>query len=151
MKVKSKSGVAQLCPTPSDPMDCSLPGSSVHGIHKACGAANDSCSQEGPGEGIAEMNSKHNRLKEPIVIGEFPQILYEKLKKKRYWRRCSASLITTGGKTIKTIARNQIPPVRVDIHKSLQTVNVGESQELIEPQYKVGGNGRCRQPPHARI
>ena len=47
MKVKSKSGVAQLCPTPSDPMDCSLPGSSVHGIHKACGAANDSCSQEG--------------------------------------------------------------------------------------------------------
>ena len=83
MKVKSKSGVAQLCPTPSDPMDCSLPGSSVHGIHKACGAANDSCSQEGPGEGIAEMNSKHNRLKEPIVIGEFPQILYEKLKKKK--------------------------------------------------------------------
>ena len=32
MKVKSKSEVAQLCPTPSDPMDCSLPGSSVHGI-----------------------------------------------------------------------------------------------------------------------
>ena len=49
------------------------------------------------------------------------------------------------------IARNQIPPVKIDIHKSLQTVNVGESQELIEPQYKVGGNGRCRQPPHARI
>ena len=24
--------VAQSCPTPSDPMDCSLPGSSVHGI-----------------------------------------------------------------------------------------------------------------------
>ena len=32
MKVKSESEVAQLCPTPSDPMDCSLPGSSVHGI-----------------------------------------------------------------------------------------------------------------------
>ena len=35
MKVKSKSEVAQLCPTPSDPMDCSLPGSSVHGIFQA--------------------------------------------------------------------------------------------------------------------
>ena len=35
MKVKSESEVAQSCPTPSDPMDCSLPGSSVHGIFKA--------------------------------------------------------------------------------------------------------------------
>ena len=35
MKVKSQSEVAQLCPTPSDPMDCSLPGSSVHGIFQA--------------------------------------------------------------------------------------------------------------------
>ena len=32
MKVKSESEVAQLCPTLSDPMDCSLPGSSVRGI-----------------------------------------------------------------------------------------------------------------------
>ena len=29
---KSESEGAQLCPTPSDPMDCSLPGSSDHGI-----------------------------------------------------------------------------------------------------------------------
>ena len=35
MKVKSESDVAQSCPTPSDPMDCSLPGSSVHGIFQA--------------------------------------------------------------------------------------------------------------------
>ena len=32
MKVKSEREVAQFCPTLSDPMDCSLPGSSVHGI-----------------------------------------------------------------------------------------------------------------------
>ena len=32
MKVKSESEVAQSCPTLSDPIDCSLPGSSVHGI-----------------------------------------------------------------------------------------------------------------------
>ena len=43
MKVKRESEVAQVvylkviqsCPTPSDPMDCSLPGSSVHGIFQA--------------------------------------------------------------------------------------------------------------------
>ena len=35
MKVKSESEVAQLCPTLSDSMDCSLPGSSVHGIFQA--------------------------------------------------------------------------------------------------------------------
>ena len=35
MKVKSESEVAQSCPTPSDPMDCSLPGSSVHRIFQA--------------------------------------------------------------------------------------------------------------------
>ena len=32
MKVKTESEVAQLCPTLSDPMDFSLPGSSTHGI-----------------------------------------------------------------------------------------------------------------------
>jgi len=35
MKVKSESEVAQLCPTLLDPMDCSLPGSSIHGIFQA--------------------------------------------------------------------------------------------------------------------
>ena len=35
MKVKRESEVAQLCPTLSDPMDCSLPGSSIHGIFQA--------------------------------------------------------------------------------------------------------------------
>ena len=35
MKVKSESEVAQLCPTLSNPMDCSPPDSSVHGIFQA--------------------------------------------------------------------------------------------------------------------
>ena len=35
MKVKSESEVTQSCPTVSDPMDCSLPGSSIHGILQA--------------------------------------------------------------------------------------------------------------------
>ena len=32
---ESESEVTQLCLTLSDPMDCSLPGSSVHGIFQA--------------------------------------------------------------------------------------------------------------------
>ena len=32
---KSESEIAQSCPTLSDPMDCSLPGSSIHGIFQA--------------------------------------------------------------------------------------------------------------------
>ena len=35
MKVKGECEVAQLCPTLCDPMDCSLPGSSIHGIFQA--------------------------------------------------------------------------------------------------------------------
>ena len=35
MKVKNESEVAQSCLTLSDPMDCSLTGSSVHGIFQA--------------------------------------------------------------------------------------------------------------------
>ena len=35
MKVKSESEVAQSCPTLSNPMDCSLQGSSLHGILQA--------------------------------------------------------------------------------------------------------------------
>ena len=35
MKVKSENEVAQSCPTLSNPMDCSLTGSSVHGIFQA--------------------------------------------------------------------------------------------------------------------
>ena len=35
MKVKSESEVAQSCPTLRDPMDCSPPGSSIHGTFQA--------------------------------------------------------------------------------------------------------------------
>ena len=35
MKVESESDVTQSCPTLSDTMDCSLPGSSIHGIFQA--------------------------------------------------------------------------------------------------------------------
>ena len=44
MKVKSESEVAQSCPTLSDPMDCSLPGSSIPGIFQVDWAYN--CGEE---------------------------------------------------------------------------------------------------------
>ena len=34
MKVKSEGELAQLCPAPRDPVDCSLPGSSIHAISR---------------------------------------------------------------------------------------------------------------------
>ena len=37
MRVKSESEVTQSCPTLHNPMDCSLPGSSIHGIFQARG------------------------------------------------------------------------------------------------------------------
>ena len=49
MKVKSESEVAQWCPTLHDPMDCSPPGSSIHGILQArvleWGAVDTNCCQ----------------------------------------------------------------------------------------------------------
>ena len=35
VKSESEREAAQSCPIPSDPMDCSLPGSSIHGIFQA--------------------------------------------------------------------------------------------------------------------
>ena len=42
MKVKRESEAGQSCPTLSDPRDCSLPGSSIHGIFQARAVVSDS-------------------------------------------------------------------------------------------------------------
>ena len=52
MKVKSESEVTQSCPTPNDPMDCSLPGSSVHGIFQARALPNDPMDCSLPGSSV---------------------------------------------------------------------------------------------------
>ena len=43
MKVKSESEVAQSCPNLHDPMDCSPPGSSVHGVFQASAGVGCHC------------------------------------------------------------------------------------------------------------
>ena len=48
MKVKRESEVAQSCLTPSDPMDCSRPGSSIHGIFQASVLEWDAIAFSGP-------------------------------------------------------------------------------------------------------
>ena len=72
MKVKSESEVAQLCPTLSDPMDCSLPGSSTHGIFQArvlewgvIAFSNDTCNNTNKPQNI--MLSKRDYLKRAIT------------------------------------------------------------------------------------
>ena len=65
MKVKSESEVAQSCLTLSDPMDCSLPGSSIHGIFQVrvlewgATAFSGYCGQESlRGNGVATIVNK---------------------------------------------------------------------------------------------
>ena len=57
MKVKSEREVVQSCPTLSDPMDCSLPGPSVHGVFQARVLAPLSpCLQSFPVSGSFQMS-----------------------------------------------------------------------------------------------
>ena len=80
MKVKSESEVAQSCPTLSDPMDCSLPGSSVHGIFQArvleWGAIAFSESSPKPMSIESVMPSNHLILCHPLLLlpSIFPSI-----------------------------------------------------------------------------
>ena len=73
LKVKSESEVAQSCPTLIDPMDCTLPGSSVHGIFQArvleWGAIAFSQSKLGPGDILTTLK---NTLKNTFIIVMFP-------------------------------------------------------------------------------
>ena len=59
MEVKSESEVAQSCPTPSDPMDCSPPGPSVHGIFQA--RVLEWGAMPSPRRGIAHSKAMHSR------------------------------------------------------------------------------------------
>ena len=65
MKVKSESEVAQSCPTLSDPMDRSLPGSSVHEVFQARALEWGAIAFSRPSLGIAnyQLNNLFNTLK----------------------------------------------------------------------------------------
>ena len=61
MKVKNQSEVAQLCPTLSDPMDCSLPGFSIHGIFQARVLEWGAIAFSYPPPRVMEIKTKVNR------------------------------------------------------------------------------------------
>ena len=65
MKVKSESEVAQLCLTLSSPMDCSPPGSSIHGVFQARILEWCAIAFSRPSLGIAnnQLNNLFNTLK----------------------------------------------------------------------------------------
>ena len=80
MKVKSESEVAQLCPTLSDPVDCSLPGSPVPGILQArvleWGAIAFSAVQE---TGVQSLG-----WEEPLEKGKYSDLENSNVKKRAH-------------------------------------------------------------------
>ena len=86
MKVKSESEVAQSCPTLSDLMDYSLPGSSVHGIFQAraleWGAiAFSGHGHDPPGKGILQPQSSQqvaSALQASSLPAEAPNIVEQR-------------------------------------------------------------------------
>ena len=68
MKVKSESELAQSSPTLSDPMDCSLPGSSVHGIFQARVLEWGAIAFSSAGCYALTNTMRASAAKEPIVI-----------------------------------------------------------------------------------
>ena len=87
MKVKSESEVTQSCLTLSDPMDCSPPGSSVHGIFQArvlewgATAFSDSCF-------VNPMNSM-KRQKDRTLKDELPRSVGAQYATREEWRNDS--------------------------------------------------------------
>ena len=92
MKVKSESEVAQLCPTLSDPMDCSLSGSSVYGIFQARvlewgASAFSKNTQEGINSRITEAEERISELEDKMV-----EITSEEQNKVKRMKRTEDSL-----------------------------------------------------------
>ena len=76
MKVKSEREVAQSCPTLSDPMDCSLPGSSIHGIFQARGLE----------WGVIAFSERN--IRDMIIIATSAVT-----KVQNIWKRCSFAIV----------------------------------------------------------
>ena len=70
LKVKSESEVAQSCPTPSDPMDCSLPGSSAHGIFQARVLEWGAIAFSGISRLVLKIRTNASKWNQPTIDGE---------------------------------------------------------------------------------
>ena len=97
MKVKSESEVAQSCPTLSDPMDCSPPGSSVHGIFQARGlegvpGPSPTYGMRGIYPDSEEDTVMDNKLGVPAFLGCVSPVEFLRLYLLVYLRRTGSSL-----------------------------------------------------------
>ena len=83
MTVKSESEVAQSCPTLSDLMDCSLPGSSIHGIFQA------RVLDWGTTAFSTEEDKKkvYEKILEKIIVKNFPKVEKERVTQVRETQR----------------------------------------------------------------
>ena len=79
MKLKSESEVAQLCLTLSDPMDCSLPGSSIHGIFQA----------RVPEWGAIAFSTKYLNLSQKSILIPFTSYFHHSQTSNCYLHFCS--------------------------------------------------------------
>ena len=67
-KVKSEREVAQSCRTLSDPMDCSPPGSSIHGIFQARVPEWDAIAFSGERDELCKKKNFLSRVKQSLVL-----------------------------------------------------------------------------------
>ena len=102
MKVKSDSELTQSCLTLSDPMDCSLPGSSVHGIFQArvleWGAIVFSdilCSHSNTY--LLKVQRKDEWMNCWVNLDWLPGRKVEVMKKKEKWRQCCCFIAFQAG------------------------------------------------------
>ena len=106
MKVKSESEVVQLCPTLSDPMDCSPPGSSIHGIFQVSKWIKDlnlrpetvKLLEENIGKTLSDMN--HSK----ILYDPPPRVMEIKAKINK-WDLIKIKSLCTMKETISKVKR----------------------------------------------
>ena len=140
MKVKSESEVTQSCLTLCDPMDCSLPGSSVHGIFQA-----RVLEWVAIAFSIAQFNPYQNSS------GSFSGTRTNNW----YRKRCSASLII-GEMPMRTTMRYHFTPARVSVIKKIRENMYGEDGEkslahysecqFMQPLESTGGPSSKMEP-----
>ena len=92
MKVKRESEVAQSCPSLCDPMDCSLPGSSVHGIFQARVLEWGAIAFSHIHTTVFKIN---NQPGSTVQHRELCSIFCNNLNGKRIWKRMNICVCTT--------------------------------------------------------
>ena len=117
MKVKSESEVAQSCPTLSNPMDRSFPGSSIHGIFQArvleCGAIAFSDPYMTTGKNIALIKQTFVGKGMSLLFNMLSRLVITFLTRSKYllisWLQ-APSVVILEPKKIKSVTVSTVSP-----------------------------------------